>query len=441
MKQILSDSPHKKPKTKKIPSVPLLMLNNLLINYYKKLDSAVKKKQKIVWASLGVPKNILYALDVIPVYPQFHTAFQSAKGLAGKIIGTAEGDYEIPQDLCGDIKAMICTVIKGDSLSFKLPDPDMMVSTNCACFAQTKGFYFLHHQMKVPLFFYDYPRILHDTINPYDLNYINKQLDEFVDVIEKRFKTRFDRERYNRSTLNDYKIYTVWQEIMKLCRTRPSPVSALDLHFMMIPFFCMDSNSDNNLGIYTAMYNAMFEICEKNKESKKTEKKEIRLLWDFLPINHKGRFFKKLFAMHNACVVMSTHFPELNEEKCSELRFQYPVTRKYVDNYVKGQSFDTMNLRMNYMSGFMNRSINSWKKLIRKMIKGFEIDGVVMHIDTSCRMISLPQYELAHYVREELKTPIMTFHSNAVDERYFSESQIVTRVEAFMEQLGEQGNS
>ena len=64
-----------------------------------------------------------------------------------------------------------------------------------------------------------------------------------------------------------------------------------------------------------------------------------------------------------------------------------------------------------------------------------------MHLDRSCRVVCLPQYELTRYIHEELKVPVLVFDSNSMDERYFSESQVLTRIEAFMEGFAPPGTA
>ena len=82
-----------------------------------------------------------------------------------------------------------------------------------------------------------------------------------------------------------------------------------------------------------------------------------------------------------------------------------------------------------------NRPIEQRKKLIKNIIRDFNIQGVIMHMDRTCRPMSLPQYDLMKYIQESLNIPAMLFNADSMDERYFSESQISTRLEAFLEGL------
>ncbi len=409
------------------------MINNIFTDYYRRIRTARKNNQRVAWTSIGFPKNLLYAMNIVPAYPQLHVGFQASKGLTGQILGDVEGKYEIPHDLCGEVKSMIGTIINGDRLSFTLPEPHLLAATNCACSAQVKGFNFLHHYLKIPLFFSDYPCVSNDPTDPHVLAYVKGQLAEIVRSIEKRFGARFDEQLYYRSTINDFKAYTVWLEIMKLFKNRPVPADAIDLYLFLVPFFCMDSGRDAFIDLYIMLYNALYERC-RNQES--PPKREIRLLWDTLPVNHKNQFFKKIFSRYGAAVVMSTYFSDSATPKTTPLKFSYPLTRELVEDAVQKEPFEEIEPKINHILGSVNhRAIAHRKGLIKKIIETYDIDGVIMHLDRSCRVVCLPQYELTHFVETELKIPVLVFDSNSMDERFFAESQVLTRIEAFMERL------
>jgi benzoyl-CoA reductase/2-hydroxyglutaryl-CoA dehydratase subunit BcrC/BadD/HgdB len=63
------------------------------------------------------------------------------------------------------------------------------------------------------------------------------------------------------------------------------------------------------------------------------------------------------------------------------------------------------------------------------------VDGLVMHSNRSCKPYSLGQYDLQKLVMKELNLPTLIIEADMVDARSFSESQIETRIDAFMETL------
>jgi len=67
------------------------------------------------------------------------------------------------------------------------------------------------------------------------------------------------------------------------------------------------------------------------------------------------------------------------------------------------------------------------------MIKKYEVDGFVMHSNRSCKPYSLGQYDIMKTLQKEMGLPSLMIEADMVDERSWSESQIETRIDAFME--------
>ncbi len=72
---------------------------------------------------------------------------------------------------------------------------------------------------------------------------------------------------------------------------------------------------------------------------------------------------------------------------------------------------------------------------LREMIEKYDADGLVMHSNRSCKPYSLGQYDLQKMVMDQLGIPSLIIEADMVDERHFAESQIETRIDAFMETL------
>ncbi len=428
------------PNNKKVPPAPLFILNDLITGYYRKIRYAKEKEHLIAWATIGIPKNIFFAMNIIPVYPQFHAAFQSTRGKAKHIFKNIESKYEIPHDICGEVKSMMGTILSGERLSFGLPEPNLVISGNGACGAAAKGLDFLSRYLNVPLFFCDFPFVSTDRTQKHALEYVNRQLEEIMKSIESAYDTKFDKDKYHRLMENTYEVLIVWGEILKLCAHDPAPVNAMDLYLFFVPFFILEPDNDAFLEMLIKLYNDLFNRCKKNDHCLQRTNKdttEIRLLWDILPVYHKMNLFKKIFQEYNANVVMSTYlignsfYPE-----SMNLKFKYPLDKRQVINEFKSTSMNQIEKYRNIsLEQDANRPIEQRKKLINNIIHDFNIQGVIMHMDRTCRPMSLPQYDLMKYIQESLNVPAMLFHADSMDERYFSEAQISTRLEAFLEGL------
>ncbi len=418
-----------------MPQAPLFLLNDLFTRYYRTLKKADANGRLVAWSALGFPKHVLFALGMIPVYPQFHVAFQSSRGLTGRIIRDVEGRYEIPHDICGEVKSMIGTILNGEKLAFKLPEPDLIASCNSTCGATAKGFQFLRKHLGIPLYFCDYPCVTDSTPGAHSLRYVRDQIDAFVLSAEEAHGVRLDRKKYRRILSQDFMALEIWTEIVKLCARKPAPVDAMDLYFFILPFFIMEFENDDFLDLLIRLYNDLYRRCEES--SGESTGKEIRLLWDLLPVYHKTGFFKKAFAEHDASVVMSTYLTgALAYPDGFEPKYGFPLKKEAVASTLQAIPDEEIADRLNYSLVHDGKLPLEFRKhKIRRMISDFAIDGVVMHMDRSCRPVSLPQFELCRYVEEDLGVPVLLFDADSMDERYFAGNQVLTRIEAFMERL------
>jgi len=432
----------KSPLTNRIPAAPLFMLNDLFTDYYRKIRSAKKQQHRIAWSTIGTPKNLFFAMDIVPVYPQFHAAFQSTRGKTKHIFETIESKYQIPHDICGEVKSMMGTILSGERLAFGLPEPDFVLSGNGACSAAAKGLDFLSRHMNVPRYFCDIPFVSTDSAEAHAVTYVNRQLEEIIRSVERTYGVSFDRERYERLMANDYQALIVWQEILKLFARDPAPANAMDLYLFFMPFIMLEPVDDGFLNVLIRLYNDLHLRIDKATDAKApgssgSGRSEIRLLWDILPVYHKMDFFLDTFAAYNATVAMSTYlvgnsfYPDT-----MDLRFEFPLDRAQVtEAFINTPMEQVERYRDISLEQDANRPIELRKRLIKRIVHDYDIQGAILHMDRTCRPMSLPQYELLKYIRESLGIPALLFHADSMDERYFAEAQIATRLEAFLEGL------
>jgi benzoyl-CoA reductase/2-hydroxyglutaryl-CoA dehydratase subunit BcrC/BadD/HgdB len=92
-----------------------------------------------------------------------------------------------------------------------------------------------------------------------------------------------------------------------------------------------------------------------------------------------------------------------------------------------------------YTRIYLNIGVDEMVKTIFEMIDKYEVDGLVMHSNRSCKPYSFGQYDIMRMVQEKKGIPCMMLESHMVDERSFSESQASTRIDAFMEIIRQRG--
>ena len=86
-----------------------------------------------------------------------------------------------------------------------------------------------------------------------------------------------------------------------------------------------------------------------------------------------------------------------------------------------------------YTRIYLNIGLDEMAKHVLEMIDFYNVDGFVMHSNRSCKPYSFGQMDIARIVREKTGLPVLMLEADMTDPRNFSESQIETRIDAFME--------
>jgi benzoyl-CoA reductase/2-hydroxyglutaryl-CoA dehydratase subunit BcrC/BadD/HgdB len=88
-----------------------------------------------------------------------------------------------------------------------------------------------------------------------------------------------------------------------------------------------------------------------------------------------------------------------------------------------------------YTKIYLNIGVDKMAEHVIEMIDKYNANGIVMHSNRSCKPYSFGQYDILKIVKEKRDIPALVIEADMVDERSFSESQIETRIDAFMEVL------
>ena len=66
-------------------------------------------------------------------------------------------------------------------------------------------------------------------------------------------------------------------------------------------------------------------------------------------------------------------------------------------------------------------------------VKNFKLDGVLFHVNRSCKVMDFMQYEQQRILAARTGVSIMNFDGDQADPRNFAEAQFETRLEALLE--------
>ena len=388
-------------------------MKEIMTEYYIEAKTAGQTGKKVAWITSGGPVEPLIAMDVIPVYPENHGAMIGAAKMGVDLCEKAEV-MGYSRDLCSYARADIaCAPIDGGPIG-GLPRPDMLVCCNNICGTVLKWYEVQARYYNVPLFILDTP-FCHTEFTDDARKYVREQISEYVQFLERVCGKKSDRERLTEVGRMAIEGQRLWQAVLDTTTHRPSPMSAFDAFFHLALIVTL-RGTQVTIDYYKALLKEMKERISEGIGAVPDEK--YRLLWDNLPVWYRTRWLSEKFAAHGACLVADTY----TSAWCSSLK--YLREDNFLDSMAEG-----------YARIYLNISVDEMAENVVQMIDKYDVDGMVMHSNRSCKPYSLGQYDIQKIIQQKRGIPTLLIEADMVDERSFSESQIETRIDAFMEVL------
>ncbi len=387
-------------------------MKELMTLYYMGAKMAEGKGKKIAWITSGGPVEFLIAADIIPIYPENHGAMLGASKMSVELCEVAEG-LGYSRDICSYARGDIGSALtKKSPIPGGLPKPDFLLACNNICGTVLKWYEALSRIFNVPLFLLDTP-FVHHKMTPESLAYVRRQFEELIDFIEAQTQKKFERERLKEVVRLSGESAVLWKEVLDQCAHRPSPMSCFDAFINMAPIVTL-RGTQGVVDFYRNMKTELQERIGQGISAVPNEK--FRLLWDNIPIWYKMRELGDLLGSYGACLV--------------------------ADTYTNAWVFEGMDthdplegLAMAYTTAYLNISIDLMIQRVMGLLKRFSIDGVIIHSNRSCKPYSLGQYDIQRLIYEKTGTPSLVLEADMTDARVYSDAQVQTRVEAFIETL------
>lgn len=394
---------------RKIKSVALM--KKIMKKYYFRAKTAKWRRKKVAWITSGGPVEPLIAMNVIPVYPENHGAMIGAMKMGVDLCEKSEA-MGYSRDLCSYARSDIaCAVMKGGPIG-GLPKPDFLICCNNICGTVVKWYEIQARFYKVPLFILDTP-FIHSEFSEEAQKYVKQQMRELIKFLEQTCHKQFDFDRFQYVGKLSIQAQKLWQDVLDSCVHKPAPMTAFDAFFHLALIVTL-RGTQTVVDYYRQLLSEMQERIAHGISMVPDEK--IRLLWDNIPIWFRTRWLSNKFSEHNACLVADTYTSAWSG-----------VVHLIDENNL----LDSM--AMAYSNVHLNVSIDKMFDKMKSLIEKYNVDGVVMHSNRSCKPYSFGQYDLEKMIREKLNIPTLILEADMVDERNFSESQIESRIDAFME--------
>ncbi len=389
-------------------------MKELMTNYY--IEAKTTKEKPIAWITSGAPVEFLFAMDIIPIYPENYAAMCAANHQSVELMEAAE-EAGFSQDICAYARTDFGADLTQGGPAGGLPPPHFLVCSTNICKTVIKWYEVVARKYNVPLFIVDTP-FLHEGLNKDLIDYTVRQLKDLENFLSEFMGRPFDRERFYKVLALSQEAAEQWKKMLYLGKTMPSPFNSLDSFIHLGPIVTLRGTKEC-VDYYKLLYKEVAERAEKKIGSIPEEK--YRVLWDNLPVWFKMRRLERFFE----------------EKKCTLVVTTYANSWGGLGNHQTEAENDPYELlAASYLNVYINWGFEERIKYLAQLIEEFSLTGFIMHSNRSCKPYSVGMYRLQEELSRLTGRPGVVIEADQNDPRVYSDAQVETRLEAFIESMG-----
>ena len=388
-------------------------MKELMTNYY--IKAKTTKEKPIAWITSGAPVEFLFAMDIIPIYPENYAAMCAASHQSVELMEAAE-QAGFSQDICAYARTDFGADITQGGPAAGLPPPHFLLCSTNICKTVIKWYEVVARKYNVPLFIVDTP-FLHEGLNKDLIDYTVTQFRDLEDFLSEFIGRPFDRDRFYEVLALSQEAAEHWRRMLYLGKTVPSPFNSLDSFIHLGPIVTLRGTKEC-VDYYKLLYEEVAERAEKKIGSIPEER--YRVLWDNLPVWFKMRRLERFFE----------------EKKCTLVVTTYANSWGGMSNYQVEEEGDPCELlAASYLDVYINWGFEERIKYLAQLMDEFCLTGFIMHSNRSCKPYSIGMYRLQEEVSKLTARPGVVIEADQNDPRVYSDAQVETRLEAFIESM------
>lgn len=388
------------------------LLNEALDKHYKDALNAKEEGKLVAWATSICPQELLEAMDIDVVYPENHAAAIGARKGALEFIEQSEGKG-YSSDICSYARVNMGYVDLKNSSAGNIPMPDLIFCCSNICNTVIKWYENLAKVLDIPLIMFEMPFNHTYDVPSHSIRYMRGQIDHAIKRLEEITGRDFNYSKFEEVMTISNETSEWWKKATDLAVHKPSPLKGYDMFNYMAVIVCMRGKKECK-EIFKLWYEEMLEKVENGIGPFKDGEEEYRVMWDGI-----------------AC------WPNLSVTYKTLKKFGINmVTSTYPESWnIKYESNDLDGMAKAYSSNYANRNLVYGRENVSKLVKDFDLDGIIYHSNRSCKLMDFRQYEIQRMIEEETGVPSVVFDGDQTDPRIFSEAQYETRIQALVEMM------
>lgn len=385
--------------------------------YYAESLQTSQQPRKVAWCSNNIPSEILDAMDINAVFLENYATVCASKRLSSAFCRAGERAGFSP-DVCGYARILMGYLAGGEDVPEApyggLAKPDFLVVNSYSCDSRLGWFATMSRSLNLPLYVVDSPyQPEGGCIEVDNVAYTESQLSGIVAFLEEQTGTRLDVDKLRRKRDLARRSHDIQVEIYEMRKAVPSPMSAGDAYTVVWPGMYLAGTQECD--DFYARLRAEIQERRDNHIGVVPEEK-FRLLWSGLPpwynmsLMNYFEDFGGVVAIENAYFRQQRSLPVQSDDPIKDMAIASTARRGY--------------------AGGIQQRI----ELTMEIVRDYQVDGVILAYNPSCRLMYILQPELKNAL-DARSIPTLDLECDMADERTYSEGQVKTRLDAFIERL------
>ena len=404
---------------------------DLLAYFQEKCDEearqAHKKGKLVCWSAALAPPELFEAMDIAVCYPETHSAGCGAKKCSMDLLEVADQKgYNI--DICSYVRnnAGFMELLRQEretgvtpeklaaSKAAKIPLPDMVFAVNNICNTILKWYENFAKQLNIPFICLDMPFNYTMPMSRHNKEYIVGQFEAVIHQLEEICGRPFDYDKFLEAQRQTQRSVYQWNRVASFASRVPSPLNGFDLfnYMAMIVMARTKPYAEITLKKFAD------ELEEKDRNGQyafgAAENEKSRITWEGIAVwPYLGGTFKGLKGQ--GMLMTGSAYPGMWDFK-----------------YTPG---DMMSMAESYSKVYLNCGGAQRYEDFYKVVSSSKSDGILLHLNRSCKIMALLNQEGAEYVNRKMGVPFVSFDGDQTDPRVFSQAQFDTRTQALNEMM------
>jgi benzoyl-CoA reductase/2-hydroxyglutaryl-CoA dehydratase subunit BcrC/BadD/HgdB len=394
-------------------------LKHTMGEYFRGLaDDAEVKRAPVAWCSSVGPAELLRALGFRVFFPENHAAMLGAARSANRYMPLAHAQG-YSQDVCSYLTSDVGAYLAGETpLSAyglkSTPQPDVLVFNTNQCRDVRDWFEWYGRRWNVPVVGIRSPRSLEEVYDS-DVDAVATQIERLIPELEAVAGRRLDNASLASAVRVSRECSDLWEACLQTAASAPAPITFFDGTIQMGPAVVMRGTAEA-CDYYRLLLN---ELREKQRLAQgAVPNEQFRLYWDGMPVWGRLRALSTLFSEFRTAVVASTY--------CNSWIF----SALDPDDPIRSMARASLDL-------FIVRSEEAKEAYIERMVEFYGVQGIVFHDCRTCPNNTNTRYGMPRRISERTGIPTLVLDGDVNDLRCFSDEQVRTNVEGFVEQLAD----